>query len=275
MQDCSLYCALGLPAAVDAYQHIECLSPVNVVHCLNPLHAWCLCLCCPQACVSCGSGLTTKATMSVRTTDCVSLPGWSKTSPYDAFATPCPVGQYSPGAVDSCTKCPLGSSTEYTASHMASQCSVCSPGWGYDPTISQCAICVPGFYSPGGSDGPCIACQAGQVSATGSTASDDCFDEMSSIAPYDYITTPVSAWTVLPSDTTLNHTANAVDCREACRTEPRCQYWLFKAGQDDLMNGCFLKLMPRNHARDTYTAFKLGVGDYTIWEVRLQLLLAP
>lgn len=121
-----------------------------------------------------------------------------------------------------------------------------------------------------------MACQPGQVSATGSTSSDDCFDEFTSIAPYDYITTPVSAWTVLLADATSNHTASALDCRDACRTEPRCQYFLFKAGQDDhSSNGCSLKLMPRNHATDTFTAFKLGVGDYTIWEVRGTVLESP
>lgn len=211
--------------------------------------------------------------MSRRTTDCVSLPGWAKASPYDAFAVPCAVGSFSSMAADTCTKCPLGSSTQYTASHLASQCNVCAPGWGFDPTTGQCAICSPGFFSPGGTDGPCMACQTGQVSATGSTSSDDCFDEFTSIAPYDYITTPVSAWTVLLVDGDKNHSSNAVDCRDACRTEPRCQYWLFRAAQqDESANGCYLKLVPRNHATDTFTAFKLAVGDYTIYEVRAWVL---
>jgi hypothetical protein len=125
-----------------------------------------------------------------------------------------------------------------------------------------------GTFSPGGSDKPCIPCADQQVSATGSTSSDDCFDEFTSILPYDFIETPASALTVLLVDGAANNTRNAADCRDACRTEPRCQYWVFRAGQDNAANnGCALKLEPHNHATDTYTAFKLGVGDYTVFQV--------
>lgn len=57
-------------------------------------------------------------------------------------------------------------------------------------------------------------------------------------------------------------------CCCCCRTEPRCQYWLFRAGQDDPnKNGCAVKLAANNYAPDSYTALKLGTGDYTIWQV--------
>lgn len=208
--------------------------------------------------------------MSTKVTDCVALPGWQKQSPYDMYAVPCAIGSYSAGGNSTCQKCPLGSSTQYTASYVGSQCGVCAPGWGFDTAANQCTICSPGAYSPGGSDGPCIPCGDQQTSATGSTSSDDCFNEFMSIAPYDMLETPVSAWSLLPqaANVTVNHTSSAVDCQEACRAEPRCQYWLFRAKQDDPRNnGCALKLAPVNHATDTYTAFKLGVGDYTIFEV--------
>jgi len=56
-----------------------------------------------------------------------------------------------------------------------------------------------------------------------------------------------------------------------CRTEPRCQYWLFKAGQQDSsLNGCSVKLAPNKYPP---TALKLGTGDYTIWQVGGVVLL--
>jgi hypothetical protein len=102
---------------------------------------------------------------------------------------------------------------------------------GAAPTNTMFLVYCCRFFAPGGSDSPCISCAANQVSATGSTSSDDCFDDFTSIAPYDYLETPVSAWTVLLVDGAANSTTNAVDCRAACKTEPRCQYWLFRAGE--------------------------------------------
>jgi len=222
------------------------------------------------ACSKCGEGLTTSRVRSVRPTDCIALPGWQKQNPSDAYAEPCAVGSYSQGGDDSCRKCPLGSSTQYTSSYTVSQCTVCAPGWGgsYNTSESNCTICSPGSFSPGGSDEPCTACGAGQTSAVGATSRGDCFDQFLSTAPYDFIDTPASAWTRFSMEVSSNVSTDAASCRTGCRDLELCEYWLYKADQADPgRNGCFLKLAAATPAEDTYTAIKLSTGDYTIWPV--------
>lgn len=218
-------------------------------------------------CTKCGAGLTTAAVQSVRPTDCVAQAGWQKKNANDAFADPCPVGSYSQGGADAkCQKCSLGSSTQYSSAFSASQCSVCAPGWGYDTHSKQCVICTPGFFSTGGSDEACTSCGPGKTSTVAATSSGDCFDEMVSTMPYDFIETPESAWTVLDLGSPANATSAALQCRNACQADDLCQYWLYLAAQaDPSHDGCKVKRAPAESASDTYTSLKLATGDYAVW----------
>jgi hypothetical protein len=262
-----------------------------------------------QACVKCGEGLTTATTASAKSADCVPLPGWQRKNRADQYAVPCDVGYFSGGGPSSvCRKCPLGSTTLYAQSFNASQCSVCAPGWGYSGG-SQCALCAPGSFSPGGSDAPCVECAPGQTSALGATSSGDCLDEVRRAwtgvcgaaagvctdsarigthimvcavhtparvlqfvmtAPYDTLPTPPSAWTTLEGPSTTNLSKAAAMCREACKADPRCQYYSFQARQaDPSQNGCHHKLAPTAPADDTYVSLKLAMGAYAIWQARV------
>lgn len=219
-----------------------------------------------SACSKCGSGLTTASVQSSRPTDCIALPGWQKQNPNDGSAVPCPIGSYSQGGNDTCHKCPLGSSTQYASSFAASQCTVCAAGWGLDSNSSQCVICTPGWFSPGGSDGPCQACAAGQTSTVGATSGADCFDHFLSTEPFDTIATPASALTAVSLGQSSNASADALRCKDACQANDLCQYWVSRAAQADRsQDGCFLKLAPTSPAADTYTSIKLATGDYAVW----------
>lgn len=113
-----------------------------------------------------------------------------------------------------------------------------------------------------------MSCDPGQTSIVAATSSSDCYDPFVSIAPFDFIDTPDSAWTRLDLGAAANMSAQADLCQEACKANDLCQYWRFRAAQSDTQqDGCQLKLAPAEPAPDTYTAFKLGVGDYTVFQV--------
>jgi hypothetical protein len=98
------------------------------------------------------------------------------------------------------------------------------------------------------------------------TSSGDCYDQFVSIAPFDFIDTPDSAWTRLDLGAAANTSAEADRCREACQVNDLCQYWQYRAAQSDArQDGCQLKLAPVDPAPDTFSAVKLATGDYTIW----------
>lgn len=111
-----------------------------------------------------------------------------------------------------------------------------------------------------------MSCDPGQTSIVAATSSSDCYDPFVSIAPFDFIDTPDSAWTRLDLGAAANLSAQADLCREACQANDLCQYWRFQAAQSDTQqDGCQLKLAPAEPVQDTFTALKLATRDYTIW----------
>jgi hypothetical protein len=111
-----------------------------------------------------------------------------------------------------------------------------------------------------------MQCQAGQTSTVAATSSGDCFDTFVSTQPYDFIETPASTWTNLDLGYSLNASAAAAQCKNACQADDLCQYWRFRAAQSDPSeDGCQLKMAPIEPAADTYTSVKLATGDYAIW----------
>jgi hypothetical protein len=98
------------------------------------------------------------------------------------------------------------------------------------------------------------------------TSSGDCFETFVSTQPYDFIETPASTWTNLDLGRSLNATAAAAQCKNACQADDLCQYWRFRAAQSDpSQDGCQLKMAPIEPAADTYTSVKLATGDYAVW----------
>jgi hypothetical protein len=83
----------------------------------------------------------------------------------------------------------------------------------------------------------------------------DCFAAFVSFPAGSVISTPASAWTKAPV-TPVNFTS----CQEACRVEPRCQYWQVSG------TACSLKLATTSPAADSYVAVKLTTNSYTIWQ---------
>lgn len=148
----------------------------------------------------------------------------------------------------------------------AAQCNICWPGWGANasPAAGEglCKKCPSGKFSPGGTDDECSSCGAGETSPPGASDSSDCFDEFTSPSPYDYITTPSSAWVATSTAT------SAADCETACKGSSTCQYYIFRQDQDDAAdNGCFFKVASSSPATDTYVTFKLWTNDYVVWPV--------
>jgi hypothetical protein len=75
------------------------------------------------------------------------------------------------------------------------------------------------------------------------------------------------AFSDVSADTSLTHIAAAADaaaCQAACTN---CQFWMFRNGQTDGTDGCWLKEVAARPSPNTYIAYKIaGTTSYTVWE---------
>lgn len=89
-------------------------------------------------------------------------------------------------------------------------------------------------------------------------------------APYDYITTPSTAWvqaTAAPGGPSSAPTS-AAECQTACMDADGCQYYVWRQEQDpdfNIPNGCFFKMAPVTPDTNTFVALKLWTGDCVVW----------
>lgn len=226
-------------------------------------------------CAACGAGLTTATPGADDPSLCVPLPSWAKEFPADDFASPCNVGYWSQGGDGaSCLRCPEGSTSDSVMSASPDQCALCAPGWGQGPATTGpglCSVCPPTYFGPGGSDNPCLSCEAGTTSPYGASDSSDCFDEMMPTTPYDFINTPALAWVAatdpaVGSDKPDTDPASADECEAACKNAHLCQYYAFREDQDAADdNGCFFKLAAQTSTTTSFASLKLFAGDYVVY----------
>lgn len=85
------------------------------------------------------------------------------------------------------------------------------------------------------------------------------------------VTTPSAAWVAAADAGISSTTSTADECEVACKATERCQYYIFRADQEDttagMGDGCFFKMAPATGDANTFTAFKLFTGDYVVWQV--------
>jgi hypothetical protein len=95
-----------------------------------------------------------------------------------------------------------------------------------------------------------------------SSSSADCVPQYSSVEPYSSIAFSSNA----SVDAILTHdkATDAAACQAACVT---CQFWMFRSGQTDGSDGCWLKEAAAKPSPDTYIAYKIaGSTSYVMWE---------
>jgi hypothetical protein len=62
---------------------------------------------------------------------------------------------------------------------------------------------------------------------------------------------------------TRNAAADAASCQAACTN---CQFWMFRSGQTDGSDGCWLKEVAAQPSPNTYIAYKIaGTTSYVVW----------
>ena len=107
--------------------------------------------------------------------DCIAPPGYA----FDrGSAKPCPRGSYKTAAsnANSCTRCPVGLTTESTASTSLDDCYQASPGYYVEVPAVSGKLCPRGTYNPGYNNATeCTACERNMVTVNpGSTSSSSC-----------------------------------------------------------------------------------------------------
>lgn len=124
------------------------------------------------ACNACRDPHAVSQEGSMDPADCLCIMGWYF-SPEDGNCEPCPEGTYKDRVGnDECTRCAVGSNTEYAESSDQIEC-LCAKGWtgaGGD----LCEICPAGSYKDVIGTSACQACPAGALSSEGTDSLAGC-----------------------------------------------------------------------------------------------------
>lgn len=102
---------------------------------------------------------------------------------------------------------------------------------------------------------------AAVFSAAAVTDSTACVPVWSGPSPYSAISAPVAS---LMQSASLNDTSDS--CQASCGAAIDCQFYVFRESQaDPADNGCWLKLTSLAPSQNTYVAYKLLTGYYTVY----------
>lgn len=109
---------------------------------------------------------------------------------------------------------------------------------------------------------PALAAARRFTSSWFASSSSDCVPLYTSPEPYSSIA--FSSNVSVDSALTRNAASDAASCQDACTS---CQFWMFRTGQNDGSDGCWLKEVAAKPSPNTYIAYKVaGSASYVVWE---------
>ena len=125
-----------------------------------------------ESCCKCRENSTTLAVGTVRSVDCLCLPGFG-----GSWCVACTIGKYKANvSMDECVSCPLGATTLGKNSSSVSDC-VAAEGY-YGNTTFGFLPCSNGSYAPSIGMQQCLLCPAGATSDVGASTAEQCVCEL-------------------------------------------------------------------------------------------------